>query len=154
MNKLVNSFSSLISRILAFALVLVGYGCSSDDEETQLMYGTPVGTFEVKGSVTATKGTTTEPAEASVIVTMPDLPSSVANLGVVETSSDGKYIFSGSSLANKLKVVCLPKDAKLEPDSVVVDAKYVSVPGNSDSWMIGHAEITADFNLKEKKTEE
>lgn len=157
MKKIMNSVSALLSRLLAGSLVLFGFGCSSeDDDEVLCMYGTPTGTFEVKGSVTTANEESTMPVDAKVIVTDPHTPSTAFyNLGTEETSSNGQYDISGMTSGNKLKVVCLPNDPNLEPDSVVVEAKFAKVSPERDFWVdLGHANVNVDFKLKEKKTEE
>lgn len=157
MKKLFNSVSVLLSRLLAGSLVLFGFGCSSSDDEpdTPMMYGTPTGTFEVKGSVTASDGQSSSPVESNIIVTYPDAPSSKYKIDEVKNTEDGQYAITGYINTNKIKVVCLPVDPAYEPDSTVVEGKFEKVNGKRELFMdMGHATFDVDFELKEKKAEE
>lgn len=157
MKKSFNSVSVLLSRLFAGGLVLFGFGCSSDDDEPDMpvMYGVPTGTFEVKGSVTASDGQTSSPVEANIIVTLPNAPSSIYKLGEAKNAEEGQYEIRGTSSTNKLKVVCLPLDPAFQPDSTVVEGKFERPTGTRDFWMdLGHVKVDVDFELKEKKAEE
>lgn len=157
MKKITETVSSLLSRILAGALVIFGYGCSSDEDETlenmQCMYGGPTGTFELKGSVTAANAESTTPVAAKVIVTAPNYPSTLPFCYATEKTSDnGQFDINGETTSNELKVVCVPNDPGLESDSVVVKVKFEEVTPKRDFWIdMGHTNVNVDFKLKEKE---
>lgn len=51
------TLQSFASRMCIAMLAVLGFSCSDDEEENILcMYGTPTGTFEVKGQVTDAEG--------------------------------------------------------------------------------------------------
>ena len=131
-------------------LALLGYGCSSDgDDLPPLMYGTPTGTFEVKGSVTTEDGKAVP--NATVRLTLPDLPSVPYTFAEALTSSSGAYSAvdrTARFIEEGCKVVCVPADPTLEADSTVV--KFKKNTNGNGSWNIGTFEATADFKLKKK----
>lgn len=125
MRKISVSVSSLLSRFCAGLLALVGFGCSDGDgtDDMICMYGTPTGSFEVKGNVVDSEGTPV--GDAEIIVTGPELPSSIWKMATVKTDAEGDYsIDSKSDTSKKLKVVCKPTDPNLEADSTIVNLEY------------------------------
>ena len=51
------SFQSILTRLCAGGLALLGFGCDGDyPGGGGDMYGTPVGTFEIKGKVVTEEG--------------------------------------------------------------------------------------------------
>lgn len=145
------SFSSLISRLCAVVLAVLGYSCSPSEE---LMYGTPTGSFEAKGAVTDEEGKPVMDAE--IKITEKYVPSSDYSIANALTNANGIYEAEGRCLSDSLKVVCLPADKSLEPDSLYVKLEYkhdkVNDKKYKNDWMyIGNASFTADFKLKRKK---
>lgn len=131
-------------------LTLLGFGCDNNGE---VMYGTPIGSFEIKGSVTDENGNEIE--GAAIKVTVPDMPSGVYSFAKGETDGMGQYSVDGETIPyDKMKVVCIPANENLEADSTVVDMKYVRDKHNSDDWNEGHADATVDFKLKKRENNE
>lgn len=153
MTKLYHKLPAAISHLCAVLLGLLGFGCSSSSEPE--MYGTPTGSFEIKGDVTDESGTPV--AEAEVKVFSPDAHSQVNwSIANALTEDNGRYTVAGYSLPpDKLKVVCLPpKGSNLEPDSVFTVMKYVTDEEHKPhGWYWGHAEGVANFKLKKKSAE-
>lgn len=150
MTTIKTRISILISGVCASVLAFLGFGCS--DNANLCMYGSPYSTFEVKGKVTAEDGTPV--ANATVRITDPDTPSGISSLCTTTTKKDGSFRAAGNCSGNerKSKVVCIPEDASLDADSVVVDMDYKSVH-SKDSWLEGHSEATVDLILKKKTGE-
>lgn len=148
MKTLSYKFSAFVSRICAACLPLLGFTCSSC--ESECMYGTPTGTFEVKGEVTTKDGI--KVANATVRITPPNQNSGVYSTASVTSDTDGAYTLQGEETSfDKMKVVCLPDDPTLEADSVIINMKYVKAKKDKDSWSSGHADASANFTLKQKK---
>lgn len=152
--KLIKKHLSTFTTSLCSALLsLLGYSCSSspDDPGYICMYGMPTGDFEIKGSVTTEEGNAVDDAE--IRVTHPEAPSGVYSLQTTTTNADGQYLAEGESYAaSELKVVCIPSNLELEPDSVIV--KMHSNKDNTGAWDAGYAKETVDFKLKSKSPEE
>lgn len=149
--KLFNSrHSSLLMALCSSLLALLGFSCSSDSDYP-VMYGSPSGDFEIKGTVTTEEGAAVEDAE--IRVTAPHIPSGEHSLQTTTTKPDGQYTaIGGSHGLSQLKVVCIPSDPMLEPDSVTVKLNYNKE--NAGTWYAGEAKETVDFKLKEKVIEE
>ena len=147
-----SKLSSIISRICAAALALLGYNCSSFGEIPD-MYGTPTGSFEVKGAVTNEEDVPISDAE--IRVCPPKIDSSKWSIAVTETSNEGTYIVEDKSyIMDSIKVVCVPKGKEYLPDSIKLPVKYVKDKEHKkDTWYFGHAEMTVDFKLKKNKGE-
>lgn len=144
------NIQSLLTRLCTVGMAILGFGCSSNDEPL-CMYGTPTGTFEIKGKVISEDNNST--ADAIVKITRPDLNSGVYSLYETKTTGNGEYAVKGKEiLLDKAKVVCLPDDPALEPDSVVIDLKYDDTGHDDSFWDNGHADATVDFKLKKKKS--
>ncbi|MDE5850432.1 MAG: radical SAM-associated putative lipoprotein [Muribaculaceae bacterium] len=139
--------SSLLTSICSLLLSLLGFSCSSP-EDVPDMYGQPVGDFEIKGAVTDEAGSVISNAE--IRVTYPEAPSGIYRFGETKTNSEGSYEIKGYEYAPKMKVVCIPENSDLQPDSVIVNMEYKD-RDKHDSWNLGHAEATVDFSLKSKK---
>jgi len=142
----------LISKLSAIGLALLGFSCSSDEpEELICMYGTPTGSFNIKGKVTSEDGKAVP--GATIRVTPSDVPSGLWSYGEVVTGTGGEYEIKSSSAAYKdIKVVCLPSGVELDADSIVTKMEYKG--GDKDNiWNIGHADATVDFKLKKKSEE-
>ncbi|MFG6386548.1 MAG: radical SAM-associated putative lipoprotein [Muribaculaceae bacterium] len=145
--------SSLLSRLCAAALVLLGYGCSSNGGDEPCMYGTPTGTFEVKGTVVDENGNPVDGAD--IIITEPHFPSSTEYPdGKGKSDASGNFKINGEGISGSpKKVVCKPNNENLEADSTLVKVVYDKTQ-STGSWDSGHAELNVDFTLKEKKAAE
>lgn len=142
----------LISKLSAIGLALLGFSCSSDEpSEPELMYGTPTGSFKIKGKVTSEDGKAVP--GATIRVTPSDVPSGLWSYGEVVTGTGGEYeIKSRSAVYKDIKVVCLPSGVELDADSIVTEMKYKG-EDKDNIWYVGHADATVDFKLKKKSEE-
>lgn len=142
------SISSLFSRVCAALLALLGFSCSDKNE---VMYGTPVGSFEVKGAVINEEGNPIPDAE--IRVAEPDEDSGIISAATTETNNEGSYSVSGQTFPQtSLKVVCIPEGNDYKADSITVPVKYVEDKDHKkDGWYEGHATLTADFTLEKKE---
>ena len=134
------NLSTLLKALSSSLLTLLGFSSCSDNE---VMYGMPFGYFEVKGAVTDDNGKPVSDAE--IRVALPSVPSGIESLGSTRTEDDGTYDIRESAYPSKLKIVCIPSQSELLPDSVIVDLKY---KGGDKEWNKGHAEKTVNFQLK------
>lgn len=147
-------FSTILSQVCAAILGFMGFGCSSeapDIPDVPVMYGTPTGTFEIKGKVTDENNGVV--ADAVVRVTFPDVDSNLYYIDECATDISGNYIISGREIPlEQYKVVCLPNTPDLKPDSVFVNMKY-ELNDNDEifNWYVGHADVIADFKLNKQK---
>lgn len=130
-----------ITSICTALLSLLGFGCSSEE----LMYGTPIGDFELKGVVTDEAGK--EVHNAEIRVTYPTEPSGICCLDKTTSDFKGNYEIKGYEFLTNLKVVCIPESTDLQPDSVIVKMDYKDADKHN-SWDYGHAKATVNFTLK------
>lgn len=148
MKRLPIQISSLLGRVSAFGLAILGFAACS--EEQYDMYGCPTGTFEIKGAVTA-ESDGASVAGASIVVKPTD--SNYPLNEPVMTDAKGNYtVKETTSPYSKVRVVCTPgADSGLSADSVDVELKYLE-PGKDKNafWDEGHAESTVNFKLKAK----
>ncbi|MDE6368557.1 MAG: radical SAM-associated putative lipoprotein [Muribaculaceae bacterium] len=146
--------SSLISKLCAACLAVLGYSCSSSSSDIPLMYGMPVGDFEIKGSVTDEDGDAVENAE--IRVTYAEAPSGLYSPFRTRTDEKGKYQIEERLWRSELKVVCVPNNSTNEADSVIVklDYKHDGIHEDKDAWYEGFAEETVNFKLKKKEQPE
>ena len=145
------SIRQIIPKLCAASLALLGFSCGSvddNDDEILLMYGSPYGTYEIKGSVTTEDG---KPVKGAVVrVTNHDLSSDIF-CEADTTGTSGEYMVKSERYVYKAKkVVCVPDDPTLEADSTVVELKF---SGGKEMWDMGHAEATVDFKLRKKSGE-
>lgn len=146
--------TSMFSRLCLAFMALLGFSsCDSGDEP--LMYGMPTSSFESKGMVTDEKGNPVEGAE--IRLTDKHYHSGVSSFATARSGADGRYQMDGTFMgADSVKVVCIPFDDSLQPDSVVVEAELIHdkkyEKKYSDAFLyLGHLSITADFKLKRKE---
>ncbi len=110
------------------------------------MYGSPTSDFEIKGTVTTEEGRAVEGAE--IRVTGSDEPSGYYTFSTTATNKYGEYFTYGEGHGwSSMKVVCIPEDDDLEPDSVIIKMNYVG----KDGWYWGLAKETVNFTLKKKE---
>ena len=152
MAKLQDKLSSVISRLCAVILGMLGFGCSSSEEPNiPVMYGVPIGSFEIKGEVNDEDGNPV--AEAEVRVLPPHLPSTNGYIMEGFTGKDGLYSITANGIpSDTIKVICLPPiDSDFEPDSVMTILKYTEEEDrNGEMWYSRHGEGVANFKLKKK----
>lgn len=158
MNNLNLKFSSILSRLCALVIGLLGFGCSSE-EDAPLMYGSPTGHFEIKGEVTDEEGAPIPDVEVSAIPSSKNYP--IVDMDYIyllardTTDNKGTY-----TLANRdryytdIKVIAKPLNGNFEPDSAYVELKYVKEDGMKDNfWYHGSATVDLNFKLKRKSEE-
>lgn len=158
MNNLNLKFTSILSRLCAMIIGLLGFGCSSE-EDAPLMYGTPTGHFEIKGEVTDEEGAPIPDVEVSAVPSSennPDIDLDYIYL-LARDTTDNKGLYT---LANRygyftdIKVVAKPLNENFEPDSAYVELKYVKEDDMKDSfWYHGSATVDLNFKLKRKSEE-
>ena len=122
MKKVYRSISSFSAWLCALGLSLLGYSCDEISEPGSCMYGTPNGDYEIKGSVTTEDGKPVD--NATIKVTGPQIPSGEYSYSTTTTNQEGAYQTTGNNIPDDLKVVCIPSDPTLEPDSTIVKMKY------------------------------
>ncbi len=157
-------FSSFWASICATILGLLGVSCSNEDEPDGgliCMYGTPTATFEIKGRVTTEKENIGVPDAVIKVMNIPvpnpyfpeeDLPKSYTYF---RTVTDGFGFYSATSSlypVDRVKVACVPLVSTFQPDTVIVELKYIK-NDNSDDWDEGTATAEVNFKLKEKSAE-
>ena len=99
----------------ASLLVLLGFSSCTNNE---VMYGLPPGgSFEIKGSVTDEQRQPVKDAE--IKVTAPEVDSDAYSARTTKTNRNGHYSIS-LLYYPEFKVVCIPKETDLEPDSVII----------------------------------
>ncbi len=148
------NFMGVVSRICAVLLAVLGFGCSSDkpdEPEILYMYGTPIGEFEIKGHVMSEDGKVVE--KATMRATDSQFPSGIYSYATAYTDSEGNYTVVGTGFPEKMKVVCIPEDNRLEPDSVEVELKFIRDKDDENIWYMGKSTATVDFNLKKRAEE-
>lgn len=146
MKKIQIRVSSLISRLCAFGMAILGFSLSSCENEVPDMYGTPTGTFEVKGDVETEDGADVEGARV-VVKEVNYETGSGYEIADTFTDVDGDYAIEDSYFPlDKVRVCCYPPEG-LEADSVDVDLKY---KGGDGGWNWGTAKAEVDFRLKKK----
>lgn len=132
----------------ALGLALLGFTACSETAED--MYGTPTGTFEIKGAVTAeSDGSTVEGASIAVKPNGINYP---INHPVVCDDKGNYTVKEVNHPFDKVRVVCTPgADSGLAADSVDVELKYHETKeSKKDSWNVGTAESRVNFKLKAK----
>ncbi len=156
MKKTATTVGKIIRNCLAGAVSLLGFtACDEINGNGNMicMYGTPGGRFEVKGNVT---GPDNKPADADVILRHlhPDANNDISYTAfsdTVGTDSEGRYkINNVNAPFPKFRVVCHPKDATLEPDSVELESNFSD---GTSTWDQGTVRETIDFHLKHKGEE-
>ena len=140
--------SSLITGLCGSCIAFLGFGCDRENgSEPALMYGTPFGTFKVKGKVMSENGNPL--SDVTIRLTHPSADSGYFSFATTTTDSKGKYDINDYSRMAEVKVVCIPDGNEFEADSIVAPLKYEE-KDKSDYWYLGNAEITVDFKLKKK----
>lgn len=144
MKKIQMRAATMAARLCGIGLTILGLSACDDNK---CMYGTPYGSFEVKGEVTEEDGVPVEGAEIQVKTFNNGDP------GVIlkeQTEANGRYrIQETHSYTNQVRVVCTPpEDSGLAADSTDIDLVF---KGGDDEWFYGNATETINFSLKKKK---
>lgn len=141
MKKISIKASHLINAAFAAVLGMLGFSCL----EPYDMYGTPTGSFEVKGTVTNNNNV---PVENAMVI-LRQTTSYMEPSDTTYTNAKGSYLLKVKNAwpANKVKLVCKPQDNELLADSVYIEPEFKG--GNG--WDSGTAKIEHDFKLKAKK---
>lgn len=154
MNGLSKKFMNFMGRLSAMLLALLGFSACDEysGKDAPVMYGTPSGSYEIKGKVATEGGAPVEDATITVSGAVSNNPNETF---VGESDANGAYTVNGYGFPNKLvKVVCRPADDLLEPDSSFIELKYIDDGKGVDSWYEGHADATVNFKLRSKKPAE
>ena len=116
MKSLNTIISSLLMAFCSSLLALLGFSSCTNNE---LMYGMPPAeSFEIKGSVTDEQRQPVKDAE--IRVTAPEVDFDAYAI-TTTTNQIGHYNISFLYLYYpEFKVVCIPKETNLEPDSVTI----------------------------------
>ena len=179
MNKINNLFSFSIKAICAGLLSLLGFESSS---EVRVMYGMPVGDFEIKGSVSSAESN--EAVKNAQIKAKYDNEANQIVISIARSDSAGNYVLSGKAVSDRLQIICTPMDTLLRPDTITVNLTYLpndSLPaksvneyreskkkplsqpdtqvargyrGNAGSWYVGDAKEIVNFKLKSKDSKQ
>lgn len=145
-----SKLASFAVRLCSILLVLLGYSCTEMDED---MYGTPLGTFEIKGKVVDENNNAVN--EAIIKVTEENEDSSRDYIISGVTNLSGNYSITERYYPiKKLKIVCKPSDSTLLPDSTTIDVDFIKDKNSKSEWDFGHAKATVDFTLKKKPVKE
>ena len=152
MKKIQMRAATMAARLCGIGLSLLGLSTCDKDNDNRVypMYGTPTGTFEVKGDVTSEEG---KPVEAAKITVKTVYEQEKYNESIAETTTSefGEYIVKKQRYDSTpaIRVVCTPpEDSDLKADSTDV---HLDFKGGDGNWNIGTATATADFRLRKKK---
>lgn len=145
-------FTRFIGSLLTAVLAMLGF--TSCDKETEDMYGTPHGDFEISGLVTDEEGL---PVNGVRVISRtihvdedyPDVENgylTTYGCDTTYTDSKGRYKLEDQNtwLREAMVVVQDPKGV-YESTYEVVKLEY---HGGDHDWYIGKAEATANFRLK------
>lgn len=136
--------SKVISHLCTVLLALLGYNCSF---EPKMMYGTPTGSFEVKGRVTDKENNPVKNAE--ITLRPVQRVYGYYEIASVTSGSDGKFIINTSfEPLDSVWIACNPADYTYLPETVKMPVEYhYDKEHKKDAWYVGHAEITVNFEL-------
>ena len=140
MNKISSLFSFSIKAICAGLLSLLGFESSS---EVRVMYGVPVGDFEIKGSVSSAYSN--EAVKDAQIKAKYDNEANQTVISIARSDSAGNYVLSGKAVSDRLQIICTPMDTLLRPDTITVNLTYIQ----NDSLP---AKSVNDYHESKKKT--
>ena len=112
-------FSLCVKAICTTLLSFLGFESSS---EMRVMYGTPLGDFEIKGMVSVADSN--EPVKNARIKAKYDNEAIQTVISIAQTDSTGNFTLSGKAASNRLQIICTPADSILQPDTIKVDLTY------------------------------
>lgn len=153
MKKISIKAGNIVRSMLAGAISLLGFAACDDPEDPDndggmvCMYGTPTGYYEIKGSVKSDAG----PVENARVI-MRHISRSNTNTyygDTVFTDSKGLYKLNTAGWPDEnIRIVCQPQSDTLEADSVDIKVEF---KGEKGPWVVGTADETVNFKLKNKK---
>ena len=168
MDKFRNYFSLCVKAICTAVLTMLGFDSSS---EIRVMYGLPVGNFEIKGTVSTADGD--EAVREAQIKAKYDNEANQTVISIARSDSAGNFTLAGKAVSDRLQIICTPADSLLRPDTITVDLTYRPEepmpvkPDREDSVLKkkplshpapkasrghrGKAEKTVDFKLRPQK---
>lgn len=151
--------------VLTALLSVLGYACSSSDEDDRAvcMYGTPHADYQFSGTVTDESGSPVKGIKVSAknVYRLYD-GTVVETYGVDSTLTDskGKYAVEGGAFLGEhiLKLIVEDLDGEANGgnfmnDTIDIDfdnAKKVKEPDKDDYWSNGTFAISQDIKLKKK----
>ena len=119
MNNIRTHFSICAKAICAAILSLLGFESSS---EVRVMYGMPVGDFEIKGAVSdAATGRAVKNAQVKAKY---DNEANQTVISIARSDSAGNFVLSGKAVSDRLQIICTPMDTLLRPDTITVNLTY------------------------------
>lgn len=119
MDRCRNHFSLCVKTICAGLLSLLGFDSSS---EVRVMYGMPVGDFEIKGSVSSAESN--EAVKDAQIKAKYDNDANQTVISIARSDSAGNFVLSGKAVSDRLQIICTPMDTLLRPDTITVNLTY------------------------------
>lgn len=151
--------------VLTALLSVLGYACSSSDEDDRAvcMYGTPHADYQFSGTVTDESGSPVKGIKVSAKNVYRRYDSTVVETYGVDstlTDSKGKYAVEGQAFLGEhiLKLIVEDLDGEanggaFKNDTIDIDfdnAKKVKEPDKDDYWSNGTFAISQDIKLKKK----
>lgn len=151
--------------VLTALLSVLGYACSSSDEDDRAvcMYGTPHADYQFSGTVTDESGSPVKGIKVSAKNVYRRYDSTVVETYGVDstlTDSKGKYAVEGGAFLGEhiLKLIVEDLDGEANGgnfmnDTIDIDfdnAKKVKEPDKDDYWSNGTFAISQDIKLKKK----
>ena len=158
-------FNRWYNTVLTALLSVLGYACSSSDEDERvvIMYGTPHADYQFSGTVTDESGSPVKGIKVSAKNVYRRYDSTlIETYGVDSTLTDskGKYAVEGEAFLGEhiLKLIVEDLDGEANGgnfmnDTIDIDfdnAKKVKEPDKDDYWSDGTFAITQDIKLKKK----
>lgn len=119
MDKFRDHCSFCVKAICASLLSLLGFESSS---EMRVMYGMPVGNFEIKGAVSVADSK--EAVRNAQIKAKYDNEANQTVISVARTDSSGNFTLSGKAVSDRLQIICTPVDSLLRADTITVNLNY------------------------------
>jgi len=147
------------NAVLTALLALLGYGCSSDEQEMVPMYGTtPSVDFQFNGQVTDDAGTPIQGIKTSVKIVIPlmDGKKNVYGQDSVLTDVSGRYHLRHLGMNYNTKLIVEDVDGEanggeFQSDTLDVDLeKAIKVKDGEGSWNIGTYEVYQDIKMKKR----
>ena len=146
------------NAVLTVLLSMLGFGCSSSDDDMVVEYGTPHADYTLKGVVTDEAGTPVRNIKTSAkILGKTEAGAYTGERGTVQTDETGRYELEYDGMARTdLKIVVEDIDGDANGgeflnDTLDVDFhKAVKVGEGDNHWYGGKFEVTTDVKLKKK----
>lgn len=149
------------NAVLTVLLSMLGFGCSSSDDDVVVEYGTPHSDYILKGLVTDEAGTPVKNIKMSAKMLNKTEAGAymieIGNVGTVHTDESGRYVLEYAGMARAdLKIVVEDIDGDANGGEFVNDTldvdfhKAVKVGEGDNHWYGGKYELTTDVKLKKK----